>query len=339
MQTETDLPDLDPEDTSPAVLRALELLRRGKRFLLVGHVRPDGDCLGSQAALASVLRSLGKEVFIVNPDPPEPRYGYLAAEVDFRAWQGGTLPVHDVAVLLDFNDLARTGKMAPELARAPSKKLVVDHHVLPTEAWWDEAYVDVHASATGLLVLRIARALGAELDQAAARGVFTSLVTDTGWFKYSNADAETLTAAGEMVRLGVRPHEVYSALYQRRSHVHPTAIGKLLSRTRYFADRRLALVTQPIEEAREEGLVDSDEVLDILRSVATVEVVLYLRELAEGGVKLSARSKSDYDVHALSRAFGGGGHKKAAGATLPGGLAEAEEKVVAAALAGFDARA
>lgn len=327
------------EPTAPQA-RALELLRSGRRFLLCGHVRPDGDCLGAQAALARVLTALGKEVWIVNADPPEPRYDYLARDVKFGVHHGGDLPQHDVAVLLDFCELSRTGSMEPALAAHASKKLVVDHHVPPGTAWWDEAYVDVRAAATGLLVRRIAKQLGVALDDVAARGVFTSIVTDTGWFKYSNTDVETLSVAAEMTALGVEPSRVYSALHQRQPAGHPPALARAIERLRYHADGRLAVVDIPLTE--EAGALDTDEVLDILRAVERVEVVLLLREMPGGGVKLSARSKGDFDVHALARQFGGGGHKKASGATFPGSTLEyARERLLAAALAmlGADATA
>lgn len=326
-------------DTSGAQARALELLRTGQRFLLCGHVRPDGDCLGSQAALARVLKSMGKEVWIVNADPPEPRYDYLARDIDFAVYRGGDLPRHDVSVLLDFCELSRTGPMEPALAAHDSKKLVVDHHVPPGAAWWDESYVDVRASATGILVRRIAAQLGVSIDPIAARGVFTSLVTDTGWFKYSNTDAETLRTAAEMTALGVEPNAVYSALHQRQPLGHPPALARAIERLEYFADGRLAVVDIPIGPD-DSGSLDTDEVLDILRSVERVEVVLLLREMATGGVKLSARSKTDFDVHALARGFGGGGHKKASGATMTGlSLADARTRLVAAAEAALGAGA
>jgi phosphoesterase RecJ-like protein len=113
----------------------------------------------------------------------------------------------------------------------------------------------------------------------------------------------------------------------------------MLTRLEYFADHRLAVVDQPLADAVDANLVDSDEILDILRSVRSVEVVLYLREVEKGAVKVSARAKGDYDVNALMRRFGGGGHKKASGATVEGPLGAVKEKVVAAALEGFAARA
>lgn len=320
---------LDPEKT-----RAVELLRRAQRFLLCGHMRPDGDCIGAQAALSRVLEASGKHVWIVNPDPPDGRYDYLVREVRFRTFTG-SLPAHDVAVMLDFSELARTGVMEAPLRAAQSKKLVIDHHIHDGAAWWDERFVDVSAAATGLLVLRVAKLLDVPIDAVAAHGIFTSLVTDTGWFKYSNTDAETLSVAAEMVRHGVKPSEVFGAIYQRRSREHPPYVSRILSRLEYTADARLAVVHQPLSDSIDLDLVDSDEVLDILRSVKAVEVVLFLREMKDGTVKLSARSKTDYDVNALARRFGGGGHKKASGATIPGSMDDVKRAVVAAAIERF----
>ncbi|MCY2960836.1 MAG: DHHA1 domain-containing protein [Planctomycetota bacterium] len=320
-------------ETNAAQARALDLLRNGRRFLLCGHVRPDGDCLGAQAALARVLTAMGKDVWIQNTDAPEPRFDYLARDVKFGVYQGGDLPRHDVSVLLDFCELSRTGSMEPALAAHASKKLVIDHHVAPGVPWWDEAYVDVRASATGILVRRIAAQLGVPLDVAAARGVFTSIVTDTGWFKYSNTDAETLAAAAEMTALGVVPNVVYAALHQRQPLGHPPALARAIERLEYHADGRLAVVDIPLGPV-DSGALDTDEVLDILRAVERVEVVLLLREMPAGGVKLSARSKGDFDVHALARQFGGGGHKKASGATVLGTtMADFRARLVAATLA------
>ncbi|MCH2105445.1 MAG: DHH family phosphoesterase [Planctomycetes bacterium] len=210
-------------------LSALKLLKSSKRFILTGHVRPDGDCVGAQAALASCLERMGAEVLILNPDPIEPRYEYLARHATFRAWEGEELPPHDVVVFLDFNELSRCGRLGDAFARAESKKLVVDHHIAGGEPWWDEAFVDVRASATGLLVHRIHEAIGLEVDLAAAEGIFTSIVSDTGWFKYSNTDAETLRVASELVDVGVEPARMFQAIEQRKKPSHPLLTGGVLS--------------------------------------------------------------------------------------------------------------
>jgi len=323
---------LDHRSHAEEGARALSLLREGRRFLLTGHVRPDGDCIGAQAALGRVLESLGKEVWIVNPDPLQEQFDYLAREVRFRVYRGGALPAHDVAVFLDFCELARTGALEAPLRAAPSKKLVIDHHLFHGAPWWDAAYVDERAAATGLLVRRIARSLGVPLDRVAASGVFTSLVTDTGWFKYSNTDEEAFAVASELVACGVEPWRIYAAIYQRNPRQQPLAVARALEHLEYHAGGRLALIALPLAAAGDAELDDSDEVLDLVRSVAAVEVVLFLREQKEGGVKLSARSKGAFDVNRLARVFGGGGHAKASGATFEGSLASARAALLEAAL-------
>lgn len=324
-----------PTCNSPSGEQALQLLRSGRRFLLIGHQRPDGDVLGAQTALGNLLLSMGREVSIVNPDPAERRFDYLEGPLKFGAWSGGALPEHDVCVLLDFSELTRTAGMAPLIQAAPSKKVVIDHHLHHGTQWWDAAYVDVRASATGLLVRRIARELGLSLPLPGMRGVFTSIVTDTGWFKYSNTDPETLRAAGEALEAGVDAALIYDRLFQQRGMAHTRFVANILARTEYFADGRLAVVDQPLSERFDSDEIDSDEILDILRSVRTVEVVLFLRELSPVSCKVSARSKSDYDVNRLMRRFGGGGHRRASGATLSQPLAAGRAALIAAALEEF----
>jgi phosphoesterase RecJ-like protein len=318
---------------------ALELLRDSERFLLTGHERPDGDCLGAQAALYSMLTGLGREVRVINPDPPDARYDYLAEFCPYETHESGELPPHDVAVFLDINEITRCGAVGRSLASMDSKRLVIDHHVFHGERWWNESFTDERAASTGTLVWRIGRALGIPLDRQQALGIFTSMVTDTGWFRYSNSDAETFSIAAELVGFGIEPVTIFDSIFQREAPGLPRALGSLLERVEYLADGRLAVVTLPLAEAAQGVAHASDPMLDVVRSVDAVEVVLYLRE-AEGGVcKLSSRSKTDYDVAALARVFGGGGHRKAAGATIPGALDDVRARLVGEALERFASKA
>jgi phosphoesterase RecJ-like protein len=323
------------QETTGEQQKALELLERSERVVLTGHAHPDGDCIGAQAALYRVLVGLGKTVWILNPDLPEPRFDYLSEACPYGRYDGGPIPGHDLVVLLDCSELSRCGDLGDVLAKIPSKKLVVDHHIHEDEAWWDAAFRDLKAAATGLLVWRIARALGVRLDPIAASGVFTSLVTDTGWFKYSNTDAETLGVASDLVSSGVDASRVYSAIYQRKTPDEPLLLGQALSSLEYFADGRLAVFELPLDEDGHEQGLDSEDLLDLARAVASVEVVALIRVLPQGRCKLSLRSKTDYDVNRLARRFGGGGHAKASGATVAGSPADVKARVVAAAIEAF----
>ena len=320
-----------PSPTEPQ-LEALELLRASERVLLTGHERPDGDCLGSQAALARVLNARGQSAFVLNPDPPEERYGEVTGLAEFLVDDGGEIPEHDLVVMLDGGDLSRTGALAPRLEAAGSRKLVVDHHLHEGDEWWDGAFIDTSASATGVLVRRIAAHLDAEVDAGVARAIFTTLVTDTGWFKYSNTDEETMHIAAEMLAAGVRPAEVYGDLFQREEPDHPRFLAAALSRTAYFGDGRIAVIDLPLGPDGRSSAADGDVALDVLRSVEQVEVALIIREIGPSRTKLSARSKGAFNVQKLAHGFGGGGHAKAAGATIEQPLVHARLELVEAAV-------
>lgn len=316
---------------------ALQLLEGANSVLLTGHERPDGDCLGAQVALSQVLTALGKTVTRLNSDPPEARYNFLAEHCPFPAWvPGDALPEHDLCVILDCSELTRTGPLCEHFEAASSSKLVIDHHVHEGDAWWDEAFVDETCAATGLLVHRIANLFEIEIDLVAAMGIFTSLVADTGWFRYGNTDSETLSVAAELVAIGVKPDVLFREIFQNHPAEHPSRVARMLSRVEYFADGRLALADLPLSEGDPSEPVDTDDVHDLLRSVGQVEVVLLLQEVEPEITKLSARSKSGYDVAALAQRFGGGGHRRAAGATMHGSLAGTRQQLLDAALAEFE---
>lgn len=329
---ETPGPEAPAAPAAPDMAPMLAALRGAQSILLAGHERPDGDCLGAQAALRSVLTAMGKRVTILNPDPPAPDLDFLSEDCTFGHWQGGDLPEHDLLVVLDVGELKRCGDLGAALAAAPSRKAVIDHHVPAPEPWWDVAYLDRGASATGLLVARLARALDIPLSAAAARAVFTSLVTDTGWFRYGNTDGETLELASHLVQAGVEPDVMFGQIYQRKPREHPPAVGAALSATSFHGEGRLALCEVPSPAPGQAPRLDGDDVLDLLRSVESVEVVLLLRDQGNGSCRASARSKTWFDVHRLTSAVGGGGHARAAGATLHGSLDEAREKLLALAL-------
>jgi phosphoesterase RecJ-like protein len=310
-----------------------DFLRQKQRFLLTGHENPDGDCLGAQAALYHLLRALGQEVVIVNPDPVGKAYDFLQKHTPFRSVRGDEpLPEFDTVVLLDCSQLSRVGTLGQRLLQKRPTIAVIDHHVGSDQGDGTVCYVDVKAAATGALVRRLYRELGVPLGAAAAEGVFLSLVADTGWFRYSNADAEVFAMASELVAGGVDGSRIYDAMYRRN---HPDAAGVLadaLARHRLLLGGKLAMASldKAIMERATRADFDTDGVLDPLRSLEGVEVVALLKERFDGAVKCSLRARGDVDVQAIVAQFGGGGHKKAAGATMKMPLAAAAAAIEAA---------
>lgn len=317
-----------------------DFLRGPRRFLLTGHENPDGDCLGAQVALWHLLRALGQTVHIVNPDPIGRSFDFLQRHTPFgHARAEEPLPPFDAVVLLDCSQLSRVGVLGQRLQQQRPTIAVIDHHVGSEAGDGTLCYVDVKAAATGALVRRLYRELGVPLSPPAAEGVFLSLVADTGWFRYSNADAEVFAMAGELVAAGVDGSRIYDALYRRNHPDSASLLGEALLRHRLRVGGRLAMASldKSLMERAARADFDTDAVLDPLRSLEGVEVVALLKERYDGSVKCSLRARADVDVQAIAAQFGGGGHKKAAGATMRMPLAAAEvaiENAVERALSG-----
>jgi len=314
---------------------ALSLLQASKRVLVAGHLRADGDSLGAAIVVARGLRALGKEAFLVMPDSPDGRYGFLYEETPWSLYTGAeSLPEHDLVVVCDCSQLDRLGTMGEALRAQDRPRLVVDHHPFDrAEHTWTAEYHDVQAAATGLLAVALMRELGVEPDGPALEAAFVALMTDTGWLKYSNADAAAFSAAAELVGLGVDPDRVFRAIYQQTHAGTPAGIAAALAGTEYHFGNQVVLssVSQEQLNAANAHLKDTDDVLDILRSVQSVEGVAFLSERGQR-VKLSLRSKTWLDVNMVARQVGGGGHARAAGATFAEGvdLATARSMVLAA---------
>lgn len=310
-----------------------DLLRSQQSFLLTGHENPDGDCVGAQVALSHLLRGMGKTVHIVNPDSLAANLSFFHEHADFTvARNGEELPDFDVAILLDCSQLSRVGSLGKRIGKRNKTIAVIDHHVGSEHGDGTVFYVDVTAAATGALIRRLYKELDVELTLPAAEGVFLSLVSDTGWFRYSNADTEVFAMASELIALGVKASEIYDAINRQNHPDSPQVLADALQNHRLLLDGRLAHLS--LDKAMIERCLradfDTDTMMEPLRSIAGVEVVALLKERFDGNVKCSLRARGDVDVQAIVQQFGGGGHKKAAGATMMMRLGEAERAVEAA---------
>lgn len=315
-----------------------DLIRSHRRFLLTGHENPDGDCLGAEVALFHLLKALGKDVQICNPDPLARSLDFLQRHTPMQHLRAEAPPApFDVAVLLDCCQLSRIGGVAQQIRSNNAIVAVIDHHVGSDHGDGAVNFVDPTAAATGALVHRLYREFDLPLSPAAAEGVFLSLVSDTGWFRYSNTDASVLAMAAELVAAGVEPSALYDRIH-RRAHQDAAAIlAVALQRHELRLGGKLAVVVldRALMERAARADFDTDQVIDPLRSLDCVEVVAIVKERFDGGAKLSLRAKGDVDVQRIASSFGGGGHKKAAGATvaLPlGDVVRALEERVGAAL-------
>ncbi|MCA8970622.1 MAG: DHH family phosphoesterase [Planctomycetes bacterium] len=305
-----------------------QIIRDHDRFLISGHVNPDGDCIGTQCALYQLLHELGKEVHILNADAPEAIFDFLQEHTTFGVHEpGNALPPHDVHFLTDCSTLSRLGSVGTEAAKSRGvPRVVVDHHEGSDAGDGDYLLWDVTAPSAGCLVHALYEAMNLPLSRAAAEGIFVSIVSDTGWFRYSNTDRRALSITESLIAAGLEPHRIYDAMYRRNPQSSVFLLADGLSRATFEADgaiAELALDAAYCTSARKSQF-NTDGLLDPLRSVDGVLVVALLKELVDGKVKISLRANRDFEVDAIARSFGGGGHKKAAGATLDGPLQKAQ---------------
>ena len=317
-----------PIDWTPFV----DLVHRHRRFLLTTHVRPDADGLGSQLALAEILRRLDKEVRLVIASTWPPRYNFLDPErrIERFAPPGDAWRDVDAVVVLDTGTWNQLGDFGPFLKSLPAAKVVIDHHVSQDDLGALQL-VDTSAEATGRLVYEAAAALNEPLNEAAANDLFAAVATDTGWFRHANTTTATFALAEQLLQAGARPTALYEHLYEQNTLPRLKLMGLVLNRLQLTANGRVAYTEIRRDDYAATGALpqDTEDLINFGRSVAGVQVALIFMEQPRGGVKVSFRSRG-VDVAKVAGQFGGGGHKLASGAILEEPLPEARARVLAA---------
>jgi phosphoesterase RecJ-like protein len=317
-----------PLDWSPLV----EFLRRHHRPLLMTHIRPDADGLGSQLALHDALTALGKEPRVAIASKLLPRYEFLdpARKVieDFRP---AAFADRDCVVVLDTGTWNQLGDFGKWLQASPLPRAVVDHHRTQDDLG-GLRLVDITAEATGRLAHELIRELGAPVGPAAANNLFMAVATDTGWFRHPNTTPATFALCGELVALGANPTELYERLYEAATLARFKLTAVALDRLATRAGGKVAFTEIRLADYAATGAVpgDTEDLINFPRGVEGVEIALVFIEQQDGGTKVSFRSRAA-DVSKLAERFGGGGHKLASGARVMRPLPEVRDEVLAAA--------
>ncbi|MDR2109069.1 MAG: DHH family phosphoesterase [Coriobacteriales bacterium] len=294
---------------------------------ICGHVNPDGDCLGSNLALAELLRALGIQTssLLAQPSPPPDLYAFLEGYEFIAAADYTQTP--DLFIIVDAPSLERIGDAAAIFKRA-RRTLVIDHH--PEYAGVADLYFgDVYAPATASLVWQLIEASGIQPNRRMAEYCYVAIMTDTGRFSFQNTDAEAFEQAARMVHLGARPTWLSQRVYENKPIGAVRLESRLVERI-HFACAGAVVYSWINEQDFSDFSVSRDDtegLPTILRSLAGVEVAALLRE-ETGSVRVNLRSRAGLDVGAFARAHGGGGHEAAAGLTLQMTLAEALESFI-----------
>lgn len=299
------------------------LLRDAETVVVTGHEGPDGDSVGAISALRRHLELEGKRVTALLSEPLNPRYGFMEFRRRYEVFEprrhAALVRSADVVVFCDLSSLPRLGALLEPLQHGRAKTVCFDHHPCPDSGPALVNVLDPRATATGVLVWRYLQHVGAVIDREIAEGVFVSLATDTGWFRYPNTDAAALALGAELASYRLDLPGMYQAIYQSFSPGVVRLMGQVARTMNEECDGALvwAVVRRELVEDLGVERYDVDPILDVLRSRAQVQVVALFSERADGALAVSLRSRGDPDVNALARRFGGGGHSWSAGTVLP----------------------
>jgi len=313
--------------------RLAEIVRSHQRFLLVSHVRPDCDALGSELGMAAVLESLGKSVRIVNGQGTPPNLAFIDPSkrigVIGQTVQPAELADIEVLIILDTSAWQQLGPMSDFIRAFNGKRIVVDHH-MSADDLGAELFKNVQAESTGGLVVEAAEALGARLTPEIATPLFAAVATDTGWFRFNSASAVTYRTAAKLIEAGANPAAIYRDLYEQDTLGRVRLRGVILGRVTTELGGRLAHTYVLKDDFTQTGSLPSDteDVINMALGIKGTEVAVIFVEQASGAFKISFRSRTAVDCSRLAEQFGGGGHKAAAGASLTGTLDEVQPIVL-----------
>lgn len=304
----------------------LQTINAGHRFLVTAHSSPDGDALGATLALTLALREQGKEAVAYNADGAVLPFDFLPGAESLVTELQKT-ERFDATFVLDAGELRRAA-----LPEGPDygDLVNIDHHP-HSEDFGSIYWVDTAACATGILVYRLLKDAGWTISQDVATCVYTAILSDTGSFRYSNANPEAFKVAGELVDLGVDTWDVSHNLYESNRLPRLRLLAEVLETLDVADHGRFASVTMSLQMMEQVGATpaDTDGFINYPRGLRGVEVAVFFRQVDEEAYKVGFRSQGNYDVGQVARDLGGGGHRNAAGAIVEGTIDTVRTQVYA----------
>lgn len=305
-----------------------EILNSGKRFLVVTHIDPDGDAVGSAFALGFAIETLEKDVSVYLKDRVPYRYAFLPQPRGLvHEIPEGTF---DAVFTVDCGDFLRVGN-GHETLKEKGPIINIDHHDT-NEAFGYINILDERASSTAELIYLVLKGLGIPIDADMAINIYTGIFTDTGSFRYGNTNAKAFTICEEMTHKGVVPSYVASKVHESHPKERFILLCNVLATLQMYYDNRVAVVHVTTDMFREANASreHSEGFVEFIKEMKDLEVAALLRQIGENRYKISMRSKGTVDVASVATRFGGGGHKNAAGCVMEGTLEEIRTRLVEA---------
>ena len=309
--------------------RIIEVIREHQTFCIVGHVRPDGDCIGSQLGLALALKSEGKKVTVWNHDSIPLKYKFLNTEGLFEKPRRGEK--FDCVIATDCASYERLGKVS-DCIKDRKVLINIDHHA-SNPRYGDVNWVSPREPSTGELIFRLLKVARWPITKPIADLLFTAISTDTGSFQYPNTRPGSFHAGAELVTRGANLSKICDEVYQSYPLSRARLLKHVYSKFRLTDNDRIAWFWLKKEDFTRTGAEsdDTEGLIDHIRAIEPVVVACVFEEVEPELTRISLRSKSaQVNVSEICAQFGGGGHPAAAGARIPGKPLSVQRKVIAA---------
>ena len=301
-----------------------------KKIGVFSHVRPDGDCLGSQIALCLWLEKNGVESTAFNEDVVSKNMEWLTEFKEIQKPEQSNLNEFDAFAFVDGNALHRFGETAKKISELEKPLYMIDHHPQPEEVFKEFVSKTDASSTCELLYNLYAEHDSSQIDEHSAKAMYVGIVTDTGSFQFDSVKPATMKAAANLLELGnFTPDEVVQKVYSSKPMKQIKLLGLALETISLHENQQIAtmFVTKAMFQETGTSNEDTEGFVAYPLSIEGVKACIFFRE-DEDRIKLSLRSQSDIDVNEWARELNGGGHKKAAGAWYNGNMNSAIEDVI-----------
>ncbi|MFC1737004.1 bifunctional oligoribonuclease/PAP phosphatase NrnA [Candidatus Hydrogenedentota bacterium] len=311
----------------------VDRIKKSDSFLVVTHLNPDGDAIGSQIGMYRLLRALGKPAVMAATQPVPDMYLFLAGKEDLVVCAPEdceSLEIADTVMALDSGVAHRLSFPLEFLERSPAL-VCIDHHS-DNKGYGQIHHVAHTASSTGEIVLDLFEEFGVEPDFAAGQALYVAVTTDTGSFQYELTTPGVHRRAARLLELGIEPATIFRQLSQNRSASSVKLLGHALKTLELHVDGELGVVkiTHDMLEAAGAKTEETEGIVNHVVAIGSVRVAVMLREEGAEKVKVSMRAKDEFDVTTIVHKFGGGGHPRAAGCTIRKPIDEACADIIAA---------
>ena len=308
-----------------------QAIKKFNKFLITSHINPEGDAIGSQVAMACLLRKLGKESVMLDESPVPQVLKFLPGSENICREMPQDFN-YQAVIMLDCPDLTRIGRVN-EYIKKDSAIINIDHHISNIN-FGNYNWVDPDISSAGEMVYDLFRAFKLKIDMEEALSLYAAIMTDTGSFRYSNTSSKTHRIIAELIDIGVKPYEMHTKIYETSSVQDTNLLGEALQTMKLTEDGKVAWlwVTKDMLKKTKASLEGTEGIINFARSIDGVEIAILFRETGtDERVKVSFRSKGKVDVNKLAGVFGGGGHPTASGCSVFGKMEDVEKKVLDAA--------